>query len=122
MFARRFFASFYFPPKYFSKEGASVPVSLNIGTGGPVPYPYPQPPQHIDALARGAVLTARLSLLPGRASGSSEAIGDFVFVGNAIAMGAPINAQRWKLVSGMARAEIELTEEEEFLLMLAEAA
>ena len=75
-----------------------------------------------QALARGQVLVVRLSLIPGLAFGAAKAAGDAVLVANAVASGAELDVQRWQMMGVAASSKIVLTDEEEIMLILADAA
>ncbi len=124
MFAASYFAPRYFTDSYWTKLGleVEVPVEPPMVIGGP-----PAPPrriffQPVNVRVKGKLLVVRYSLIPGEASGSAKAFGDSVLVVNAVADGASFDLQRWQLVGGMANSKIILTEDEEIMLILADAA
>ncbi len=125
MFAASYFAPRYFTNSYWTKLGleAEVPVEPPMVIGGP---PRPSIRQiffePVNVRVRGKLLIVRCSLIPGEAAGGAQASGDSVLVLNAIADGASFNMQRWELVGGMANSKIILTEDEEIMLILADAA
>lgn len=76
----------------------------------------------VDVRIKGRIVTLDCSLLPGNAIGTAKAYGDLVQAVNVLAAGAPIDAPHWQLLAGTARAQIVLSEEEEFILLFSEAA
>lgn len=126
MFAASYFAPRYFTDSYWTKVGAGaeveVPVEPPFVSGPPRPPPREIPFERINALAKGKVLVLRLSLIPGDAIGNAKAVGGHVLVVNAVAGGVVLDAQRWQVVGGSARSKIVLTDEEEIMLILADAA
>ncbi len=90
--------------------------------GGP-PRPLRQIPfEQINIRVRGKLLVVRCSLVPGEASGGAKAPGDSVLAVNAIADGASFDVQPWQMFGGSASSRIILTEDEEIMLILADAA
>lgn len=124
MFAASYFAPRYFTDSYWTKLGqqVEVPVEPPVAVGPPRPPPREIPFEQINARAKGKLLVVRLSLIPGAAIGSAKAPGNSVLVVNAKAGGAVLDAQRWQVVGGVARSKIVLTDEEEIMLILADAA
>jgi hypothetical protein len=90
--------------------------------GPPRPRPLEIPFKQIDVRAKGKILVVSYSLLPGNATGGAKALGDFVEAFNAVARGADIGLQQWQMMDGTARSKIILTDEEEIMLILADAA
>ncbi len=124
MFAASYFAPRYFTDSYWTKLGlqVEVPVEPPMVTGGP-----PGPPRQIsfkpiNVRVRGKLLVVRYSLISGEASGGAKAFGDSVLVVNAVADGSLLDVPCWKLSGGSASSKIILTEEEEIMLILADAA
>ncbi len=124
MFAASYFAPRYFTDSYWTKLGlqVEVPVEPPMVIGGP---PGPQrriPFEQVDVRVRGKLLVVRYLLISGEAIGGAKVLGDSVFVVNAFADGSSFDVPCWQLSGGLASSKIILTEEEEIMLILADAA
>lgn len=107
----------------FQTVAVEVPVPIEPPNVSGPPHPPRQIPfEIVNALAKGQILVVRLSLLPGMAFGAAKAAGDAVLVANAVASGAEFDVQRWQMMGGAASSKIVLTEDEEIMLILADAA
>ncbi len=124
MFVASYFAPRYFTGSYWTKLGVpvEVPVEPPMVVGGP-PAPRREIPfKQIDARAKGKLFVVYYSLLPGKANAGVKVTGDFVTAVNAVAYGDDLALQQWQMMGGTARSKIILTDEEEIMLILADAA
>ncbi len=123
MFVASYFAPRYFTGSYWTKLGlqVEVPVEPPFVSAPPAP-PRQIPFKQINARAKGKLLVLTYSLLPGKASGGVKVNGDLVTAVNAVARGANVGIQQWQMMDGVARSKIILTDEEEIMLILADAA
>jgi hypothetical protein len=125
MFVASYFAPRYFTGSYWTKLGVPVEVPIEppmVVGGPPAPRPREIPFKQINVRAKGKILVVSYSLIPGNAAGGAKASGDFVEAINAVAYGDDLALLQWQMMDGAARSKIILTDEEEIMLILADAA